>query len=132
MWGEQANALSDAVDEAFGEAFVFRPMARATPNERLAPDASRAVRTIVAVFSAPHLGIAEIGRERRADGRWGRSAGGSSSEPSISVDARAFVAGEEPRRGDRFERTATGDVCEAKDVQPDGQGRMVITLGHVT
>ena len=127
-WPAIEDALSDAVDAAFAEDLEFRPMV-ALPNARPAADPDRSERDVTGVFDekasqieAEGAGLYELGRV---------SHGLSTQKPLASIDVRQFADGELPRRLDRIKRTATADVYEIAEVEPDGQGRLRLMLKHV-
>ncbi|MBM4299449.1 MAG: hypothetical protein FJ143_17055 [Deltaproteobacteria bacterium] len=132
-WDDLVASASDACDEAFAEAFEFRPMRQLTVNDPVSPDPGRAVREVLAIYGAPASDI-DLGQLRPQVSRTlGGDATGrvSIGTPRIGVDLRQFAPGEPPRKGDKFMRKKTGDVFSAKDYQPDGQGRAVLSLAHL-
>lgn len=126
-WPALEQKLSSAVDATYGEAFLFRPMTQPA-NGSPAADGTRSEKTIEAVFDEKSKHFEALGNTL---GDFARvSAGMSAGAPYLSVDENEFTAGELPRRLDRFRRATSGDVYEAADIKPDGQGRLKIMLKH--
>ena len=124
-WPELENVLSDVVDDTFGEAFEFRPMARANVNVGSKADPGRTATRCRGVFGDRAYTLPELGKV----GNPPRHQAGpmlSLTNPMLSIDMRQLA--DPIRAGDRFKRIATGDVYEVSDVQPDGQGRKRLEL----
>lgn len=133
-WAEWENELSDAVDATFAEDFEFRPMRQLTVNDRVEPDPDRSIKAFVGIFGAPASDHTLIsGRPARTHVLGGDGQGRvTMQQPSCSADERQFTAGEIPKQGDRLYRAEDSSVYSINDVQPDGQGRLVFVLVHIT
>jgi len=133
VWADLEDSISETVDLTFGETFEFRPMTQLTVNDPVAEDVTRAVRTVEGIYSAPStevtLGNTKPTRTKVLGGDGMTLV--SLTAPRASFDERAFAAGERPRKGDRFSRVATLDLYQVIDIQPDGQGRLVLVLSHI-
>lgn len=117
---DAALARADAAFAAtFGdqEGFVWTPMF-AVPNGKPAPDETRPVQAIDAIWHEPYL------HEMRIIGDTGR-AGRSRTNPVISVNNLAV------KRFDRFQRRKTLILYEATEIQSDGSGWSHVDLVEV-
>lgn len=129
-WPEIENGISDAIDGVWAETFEFRPMASASVNSRSAADSARSIKSVSAIWSGPTKTLPDLGASDSPTGFVDR-AKMTLTDPSISIDVREFNAGEEAVKGDHFAR-ADGSVYVVKDVQPDGQGRVVMPVAKVS
>lgn len=127
-WPAIEDGLSDAVDAAFAEGLELRPMI-ALPNARPSSDPDRSTRLVSGVFDEKSSKVEAQGAGLHEFARV--SHGLATQKPIASIDQRQFANGELPRRLDRLQRVATGDVYEISEVDPDGQGRLKLILKHV-
>jgi hypothetical protein len=120
------DELSTAVDETFGESFVFLPMTQPTVNSRLGPDPTRLSFEFTAVIDNKSAGSNSFERLGKSSGGVA-SKGGTpqfvTSSPMMFFDSRQFVGAGLPRRLDRVRRADTGEVFEVTAIEQDGLGR---------
>lgn len=119
--------MGAVVNRTFGEEFEYRPYAADDPNGRTAPDAARAVKTIMAVFGDPSA-RAGMGPARRGYVEPDRAAH-ASSRPYIELDPSqlpyAIVS------GDRVARAKTGEIFRVSEPRVSGNGRVILDLNAV-
>ena len=133
-WADLMNECSDAVDAHLGgEALTFQPMKKLTVNDPPTEDDSRSERSVVGIWSSPAQDIDMLEDRPTRTKTYGGDGHEkiSSNSPRVSVDDRQFLADEMPKLGDRFKRTATGDLYRINDVQTDNQGRTVYVLSFL-
>jgi hypothetical protein len=119
------DAMSEAVDEQFAEAFEYRPYTAGPGGGRGGPDASRPLMAIRGVFFDKSYNSKAFGDEERTATRM------TLRHATLSVDKRQLAHHDPPRRADRVKRVDTGVVYEIAEVGEDGHGRHKLRLVEI-
>jgi hypothetical protein len=120
-------AASQSVDDIYGEAFTFRPMARADVNDRPAADPDRAETAITAVFIDffARAGSGPV----RTPGVAAEWPGHTSARPQISFAAAALPYA--ARKDDRLVRVADARVFAIAEIRRGADPRLACDVNEV-
>lgn len=123
---DRAARLHDAVDDAAGEAFSYRPMAADDVNARPGADQAREAADFTGIWVAPSV---ESNRRPRLD--MGSARQGSQRQVSAGRPVVKLQEGALPYPsaiGDRVVRLLTGEQYQVGEINGDGYGRILIGL----
>src|SRR4051812_35833422 len=120
MFADLAVNASAAIDQVYGEAFVYRPMTRVSDvNAPFGPDIERPVKTITAAYMDKFARA--ISGPARVQGVRNEMPGHATDRPLISIDKDALPY--DVRTGDRIERVKTGAVYQLAEPRRDDMQR---------
>jgi hypothetical protein len=130
-WADYENEMSEVCSEEYAEPVSHYPRVRLTVNSRPEADPARPDQPFDPVTYRPE-GIFEwqakdvfVGKGRE-DSRAVPASHYSTRQPMLYIDKRAFDF--MPRHGDRIVLEERQLTFEVQNVQPDGQGRIAVTL----
>lgn len=127
LFQEAAAIASAAVDDVFGEEFLYQPMTADDVNARPSIDPNRAPLTIVAAFLDSYA-RAESG-PARTQGVAAERPGHASSRPQVTFDRRALPY--DVCKGDRLTRVDTGETFQVAEPRKSDGPRIALDLNRI-
>jgi hypothetical protein len=129
LFEETFDVASEGIDDVFGEAWQYVPMATPDVNGRAIADTSRAgVDCFIAVYQGPFARA--FSNETRRQGLKPEHPGHASNRPvcDLTLCRLPYL----PKNGDQVVRLKTGDVFKIAEVRPNGVGRAALDLNLLT
>lgn len=124
VFDDACTVSSASVDEVYGEAWTYMPMASDDPNARFSPDPVRPVLPIVGAFV--DLYARSFSGPARHQGVKAEQPGHASDRPLLDLDLAQLPY--RPRAGDFAVRLKNGLRYKVAEVRPDGTGRAQLDL----
>lgn len=129
LFAENFALASEGIDDVFGEAWQYQPMAKTDSNGRAVPDPSRAiVERLIAVYIAPYARA--FSGVTKKQGVTPERPGHASDRPVC--DLALWRLPYPPQNDDRLLRLKTGDLFKIAEPRPMGVGRSALDLNLLT
>jgi len=129
LFEESFAVASEGIDDVFGEAWQYLPMATPDVNSRAVADT---IRAIVPCFIAVYQGAyaRAFSAETRKQGLKPEHPGHASNRPvcDLALCRLPYL----PKNGDHVVRLKTGDVFKIAEPRPNGVGRAALDLNLLT